>query len=115
MHRPALWIWSKHEYKHAQKLNLKCHVYQFSFPFWQLYAWKLEILTVILNQSRDKDSDVPDAGQPVCSQPKNTHQQNQNSCPVLDVVIQFTGDPTQTEKPDNLKWAEETADPLKQE
>lgn len=58
---------------------------------------------------------IPNAGQPVGGQSKNTHQQDQYSRPVLDVMIQFTGNPTQTEKPDHLKWAEQTADPLKQE
>lgn len=48
-------------------------------------------------------------------QSKNTHQQDQYSRPVLNVVIQFTGNPTQTKKPDHLQWAEQTADPLKQE
>lgn len=58
---------------------------------------------------------VPNAGQPVSSQSKYTHQQHQYSCPILDVVIQFTGDPTQTEKPDYLQWAEQTTDALEQE
>lgn len=62
-----------------------------------------------------KTGTVPDAGQPVCSQAKNTHQQHQNSCSVLDVVVQFTSDPAQTEQPDHLKGAEQTADPLEEE
>lgn len=57
---------------------------------------------------------IPNAGQPVGGQSKNTHQQHQNSRPILNVVIQFTGDPTQAEKPDHLKWAEKTADSLKE-
>lgn len=58
---------------------------------------------------------IPNTGQPVSRQSKNTHQQHQYSCPVLNVVIQFTGNPTQTEKPDHLQWAEQTTDALKQE
>lgn len=46
---------------------------------------------------------IPNAGQPVGGQSKNTHQQDQYSRPVLDVMIQFTGNPTQAEKPDHLK------------
>lgn len=46
-------------------------------------------------------------------QSKNTHQQDQYGRPVLNVVIQLTGDPTQTEEPDHLERAEQTADPLK--
>lgn len=46
---------------------------------------------------------IPDAGEPVSGQSKNAHQQDQNCCPVLDVVIQFAGYPTQTEKPDHLE------------
>lgn len=60
------------------------------------------------------DENVPNAGQPVSSQSKDTHQQDQHRCSILNVVIQFTGDSTQTEKPDHLEWAEEAADTLKQ-
>lgn len=56
---------------------------------------------------------IPNAGQPMSSQTKNTHEQDQYSRPILNVVIQFTSNPTQTEKPDHLKWAEQTADALK--
>lgn len=62
----------------------------------------------------DKHRDIPDAGQPVCRQPKHTDQQHQNGRPIFDVVVQFTGNPTQTEEPDNLKGAKQTADPLKE-
>lgn len=58
---------------------------------------------------------IPNAGQPVSSQSKNTDQQDQYSRPVLNVVIQFTGNSTQTEKTNHLQWAEQTADALKQE
>lgn len=57
---------------------------------------------------------IPNAGQPVSSQSKNADQQDQYSRPVLNVVIQFTSNPTQAEQPDHLQWAEQTADPLKQ-
>lgn len=58
---------------------------------------------------------IPNAGQPVSSQSKNTDQQDQHSRPVLYVVIQFTGNSTQTEKSNHLQRAEQTADALKQE
>lgn len=34
---------------------------------------------------------VPDAGQPVGHQAEDTHQQNQDGCSVLQVVVQLTG------------------------
>lgn len=46
---------------------------------------------------------IPNAGQPVSSQSKNTHQQDQHSRSILNVVVQFTGDSTQTEEPDHLE------------
>lgn len=48
------------------------------------------------------------------SQSENAHQQHQHGRPVLDVVIQFAGDPTQAEQPDHLQRAEQAADALKQ-
>lgn len=59
--------------------------------------------------------DIPNAGEPVCGQPKNTDEQHQNSRSVLDVVIQFTGNSTQTQQTDHFKGAEKTADPLKKD
>ena len=55
---------------------------------------------------------VPDAGQPVCSQPKHAHQQHQYSCSILNVVVQFASNSAQTEQPDHLQRAEQTADAL---
>lgn len=55
---------------------------------------------------------LPNAGQPVCSQAKHTHQQHQYSCSILNVVVQFASNPTQTEQPDHLQRAEQTADAL---
>lgn len=52
---------------------------------------------------------LPNAGQPVCSQPKHTHQQHQYSCPIFNVVVQFASNPTQSEQPDHLQRAEQTA------
>lgn len=46
---------------------------------------------------------IPNAGQPMSGQTKNTHQQDQNSRPILNVVIQFTSNPAQTKKPHHLK------------
>lgn len=45
-------------------------------------------------------------------QSENTHQQHQHGRPVLDVVVQLAGDPTQTEQPDHLERAEQAADAL---
>ena len=58
---------------------------------------------------------VPDAGEPMGSQSEDTHQQDQHGRPVLDVVVQFTGDPTQTQEPDDLQGAEQAADALRRE
>lgn len=54
----------------------------------------------------------PDAGQPVRSQAEDAHQQHQHGRPVLNVVVQFAGDPTQAEQPDHLQRAEQAADAL---
>lgn len=48
------------------------------------------------------------------SQSENAHQQHQHGRPILNVVIQFAGDPTQAEQPDHFQWAEQAADALKQ-
>lgn len=56
---------------------------------------------------------LPNAGQPVCSQPKHTHQQHQYSCSIFNVVVQFASNPTQSEQPDHLQRAEQTAYALK--
>lgn len=55
---------------------------------------------------------LPNAGQPVCSQAKHTHQQHQYGRSILNVVVQFASNPTQTEQPDHLQRAEQTADAL---
>lgn len=56
---------------------------------------------------------VPNAGQPVSSQAKHTHQQNQNGGTILDVVVQFAGHSAQTQEPDNLQRAEQAANALR--
>lgn len=56
---------------------------------------------------------LPNAGQPVCSQPKHTHQQHQYSCSIFNIVVQFASNPTQSEQPDHLQRAEQTTDALK--
>lgn len=56
---------------------------------------------------------VPDAGQPVGHQSKNADQQDQNRCTVLQIVVQFSGHSTKTEKADHLQRAEQTADALR--
>lgn len=58
---------------------------------------------------------LPNAGQPVCSQSKHTHQQHQYSCSILNVVVQLASNPTQTEQPDHLQRAEQTADALEKQ
>lgn len=68
-----------------------------------------------IHSEKIKAMNIPNAGQPVSSQSKNTHQQDQYSRSVLNVVIQFTSNTTQTEKPDHLQGAEKTADTLKRE
>lgn len=84
-------------------------------------SWKIKISEVFgctdhrYHMKNDEIINVPNAGQPVSSQSKYTHQQHQYSCSILDVVVQFTGNPTQTEKPDHLQWAEQTTDALEQE
>lgn len=65
------------------------------------------VITSILNLMS-----LPNAGQPVCSQPKHAHQQHQYSCSILNVVVQFASNPTQPEQPDHLQRAEQTADAL---
>lgn len=82
---------------------------------YNLYAGRCDMFFICCNGSARHVMNIPNAGQPVSSQSKNTHQQDQYGRPILDVVIQFTGNPTQTEKPDHFQWAEQTADPLKQE
>lgn len=48
----------------------------------------------------------------MCSQAKHTHQQHQYGRSILNVVVQFASNPTQTEQPDHLQRAEQTADAL---
>lgn len=43
---------------------------------------------------------------------EHTHQQDQNSCAVLQVVVQFPGHPAQTQQADHLEGAEQAADAL---
>lgn len=45
---------------------------------------------------------VPDAGEPVGHQAEDTNQQDQNRCPVLQVVVQFPGHSTQTQQADHF-------------
>lgn len=65
----------------------------------------IKVITNLMN--------LPNAGQPVCSQPKHTHQQHQYSCSIFNVVVQFASNPTQSEQPDHLQRAEQTAYALK--
>lgn len=44
---------------------------------------------------------------------EHTHKQDQNSCTILQVVVQFPGHPTQTQQADHLQGAEQTADALR--
>lgn len=44
---------------------------------------------------------------------EHTHQQDQNSCTVLQVVVQFPGHPAQTQQADHLQGAEQAADALR--
>lgn len=43
---------------------------------------------------------------------EHTHKQDQNSCTILQVVVQFPGHPAQTQQTDHLQGAEQTADAL---
>lgn len=58
---------------------------------------------------------VPDAGQPVGHQTKNTHQQNQDGCSILQVVVQLPGHSAQPEQADHLQGTEEAAETLQGE
>lgn len=55
---------------------------------------------------------VPNAGHPVSGQPEHTHQQDQHSSSILNVVVQLPGHSSQTEQPDNFQRAEQAADAL---
>lgn len=55
---------------------------------------------------------VPDAGQPVGHQTEDAHQQDQDGCSILQVVVQFTSHPAQSEQADHLEGAEQTAETL---
>lgn len=44
---------------------------------------------------------------------KHTHKQDQNSCTVLQIVVQFPGHPAQTQQADHLEGAEQAADALR--
>lgn len=46
-------------------------------------------------------------------QSEHTHQQDQNSCTVLQVVVQFPGHPAQTQQADHLEGTEQAADALR--
>lgn len=46
-------------------------------------------------------------------QSEHAHQQDQNSCTVLQVVVQFPGHPAQTQQADHLEGAEQAADALR--
>ena len=61
----------------------------------------------LLNES------LPDASQPVSHQSEHADQQDQNSSPVLQVVVQFPGHPAQTQQADHLQGAEQAADALR--
>lgn len=45
-------------------------------------------------------------------QSEHTDQQDQNSGSVLQVVVQFPGNPAQAQQPDHFQRAEQTAHPL---
>lgn len=55
---------------------------------------------------------VPDAGEPVGHQSKDAHQQNQDGCSVLQIVIQLSCHSTQTQQADHFQGAEEAAETL---
>lgn len=44
---------------------------------------------------------------------EDTDQQDQNSCAVLQVVVQFPSHPAQTEQADHLQRAKQAADALR--
>lgn len=56
---------------------------------------------------------LPDAGQPVGHKAEDADQQDQNSCSVLQVVVQLPSHPAQTQQADHLQGAEEAADALR--
>lgn len=56
---------------------------------------------------------IPDTSEPVGDQSEHAHQQHQNSCAVLQVVVQFPGHPAQTQQADHLEGAEQAADALR--
>ncbi|TNN82668.1 hypothetical protein EYF80_007186 [Liparis tanakae] len=58
---------------------------------------------------------VPDAGQPVGHQAEDAHQQDQDGRSILQVVVQLTGHPAQSEQADHLEGAEQTAETLQRE
>lgn len=44
---------------------------------------------------------------------EDADQQDQNSCSVLQIVVQFPGHPAQTQQADHLQGAEQAADALR--
>lgn len=48
-------------------------------------------------------------------QSEHADQQDQNSSPVLQVVVQFPGHPAETQQADHLQGAEQAADALRGE
>lgn len=60
----------------------------------------------------EKKNDLPDASQPMSDESEHTDQQDQNSCTVLQVVVQFPGHPAQTQQAHHLQRAEQAADAL---
>ena len=57
---------------------------------------------------------VPDAGQPVGRQAEHANQQDQDSSPVLNVVVQLASHTAQPQQSDHFEGAEETADTLRE-
>lgn len=61
----------------------------------------------------NKNNSLPDASEPVSDESKHADQQDQNSCTVLQVMVQLPGHPAQSQQADHLQRAEQTADALR--
>lgn len=62
---------------------------------------------------RKKRISLPDASEPVSDESEDADQQDQDSCAVLQVVVQLPGHPAQTQQADHLQGAEQAADALR--
>lgn len=102
---PSWWCWWPHQWPHSPQC-CTCQSRRGANQFRGTITVESE------EEELHQKKNLPDAGQPVRHQSKHTDQQDQNCCPVLQVVVQLPRHPTQTQQPDHLQGAEQTADAL---